>query len=367
MNFPESFSSSRRLPCLDGWRCLSILFVLLNHSRQVTGYNPNWDNWVRWLPDGRFGVEVFFVISGFLITFLLLKEREKTGVISLRMFYLRRTLRIFPAYGAFLVALSALCYFTPLQISFGRWISLLTFTENYVETHAVPYEHIWSLCVEEQFYLIWPLIICMVLGAVHSWKKLLIILMIPIVLAPLCRVYGYVHPTSVLFYRNSFFNCCDSLAVGCLLAVFTGFHGPAIEQAVRRRPLIPLVLGVLLIVLALVLVRLLILGVFTVPFGITCNALGVALLILTSLIRPDLACFRWLEWRPVAALGVVSYSLYLWQQLLCSSENYGFAATPWFLSFPYWIFVSLLIAVLSYNFIEMPFIRLKSRFEVKAK
>ena len=367
MNFPETFRASGRLPCLDGWRCLSILLVLLNHSRQLPGYNPSWERVVRWIPDGRFGVEVFFVISGFLITFLLLKEREKTGAISLRMFYLRRTLRILPAYVAFLVVLCALSYFTTLQIPLGRWISLLTFTENYVETDWVPYKHIWSLCVEEQFYLIWPLIVCLVLGAVHSSKKLLIILMIPVVLAPLCRVYGYVHPASVVFFKNSFFNCCDSLAVGCLLAVLTGFHGSAIEHAVRRRPLIPVVLGVLLIVLALVPVRLLKLGVFTVPFGITCNAIGVALLILASLIRPDLACFRWLEWRPVAALGVVSYSLYLWQQLFCTSaKDYGLAVTPWFLSFPYWIFVSLLVAVLSYKLIETPLIRLKSRLQGKA-
>lgn len=366
MNVTTSLKKVSRLPCLDGWRCMSILLVLLNHSRQLPGYNPSWDRVVRWIPDGRFGVEVFFVISGFLITFLLLKEREKTGAISLRMFYLRRTLRILPAYGAFLGVLAALCYFTPLQIPLGRWISLLTFTENYVETHAVPYGHIWSLCVEEQFYLIWPLIVCLVLGAVHSSKKLLIILMIPVVLAPLCRVYGYVHPASVVFYRNSFFNCCDSLAIGCLLAVLTGFHGAAIEHAVRRRPLIPVGLGIMLIVLALVPVRLLKWGVLTVPFEITCNAIGVALLILASLIRPDLPCFRWLEWRPVAALGVVSYSLYLWQQLLCSSDDYGLAVTPWFLSFPFWILASFCTAVISYNFIEKPFIRLKARIQSKA-
>ena len=367
MNLPWSLTQSSRLPCLDGWRCISILLVLLNHSRQLPGYDPSWDRVVRWIPDGRFGVEVFFVISGFLITFLLLKEREKTGVISLRMFYVRRTLRILPAYVAFLGALATLCYFTALQIPFARWISLLTFTENYVETDWVPYRHIWSLCVEEQFYLIWPLMFCLVMGAVRSSEKLLLLLMIPVVLAPLCRVYGYLHPSSVVFYKNSFFNCCDSLAIGCLLAVLTGFHGATIEKAMRRRPLIPVVLGVLLIVLALVPVRLLIFGVFTVPFGITCNAIGVALLILASLIRPDLTCFRWLEWRPVAAVGVISYSLYLWQQLFCTSaQDYGLTSTPWFLSFPFWIVASFCAAVISYNFIEKPFISLKSRIQSKA-
>ena len=367
MNVPTSLKKVSRLPCLDGWRCMSILLVLLNHSRQLPGYDPSWDTFVRWFPDGRFGVEVFFVISGFLITFLLLKEREKTGTICLKMFYVRRILRIIPVYLTFLIILFALCRVTELKISFGHWLSLLIFTENYIKTEWVPYKHIWSLCVEEQFYLIWPLIISMVSGKVHSSKKLLLILLIPVLLAPVCRVYGYVHPQSILFNKNSFFNCCDSLAIGCLLSVLMGFHGVAIEKMVRMRSIILVFIGALLVMLPLVLTRLLKLGVFTVPFGVTCNAMGIAFLVLVSLIRPDLSCFRWLEWRPIAAVGVISYSLYLWQQLFCTStKDYGLPSTPWFLSFPFWILASFCIAVISYNFIEQPFIRLKARIQSKA-
>ena len=367
MDFPISLKNVSRLPCLDGWRCLSILLVLLNHSRQLSGYNPAWDACVRWFPDGRFGVEVFFVISGFLITFLLFKEMEKTGTVCVKMFYVRRILRIIPVYLAFLVILFAICRFTVLKISFAHWLSLLIFTENYIKTEWVPYKHIWSLCVEEQFYLIWPLIISMVLGKVKSFKKLLLILLAPVLLAPLCRVSGYVHPESILFNKNSFFNACDSLAIGCLLSVFLGFHGVAIEKIVRKKSVILVFIGVLLVMLPLVLTRLLKLGVLTVPFGVTCNAMGIALLILVSLIRPDLACFRWLQWRPVVAVGVISYSLYLWQQLFCTSaKDYGLSFTPWFLSFPFWIFASACAAIISYNFIEKPFIRLKARIQSKA-
>ena len=365
MNFPESFRSSRRLPCLDGWRCISILLVLLNHSRQLPGYDSSWDAFVRWLPDGRFGVEVFFVISGFLITFLLLKEKEKTGVISLYMFYVRRSLRILPAYSAFLMVLMGLCYFTALKIPEMSWISLLTFTKNFVSS-AWTIGHIWSLSVEEQFYLIWPFLFLWVLMK-RNLKECLLILSIPVFLAPLCRVYSYLHPDSFLLYRYSFFNCFDSLAIGCFMAVFIAFYGSQIEAIVVRKPIALIFIALFLIAIPLVSTRLLILGFFTVPFTVTFNAIGIALLILASLIRPDLTCFRWLEWKPVAAVGVISYSLYLWQQLFCTSaKDYGLISTPWFLSFPFWIVASFCAAVISYNFIEKPFISLKSRIQSKA-
>jgi len=366
MNFPESFHSLRRLPCLDGWRCISILLVLLNHSRQLPGYDSSWDAFVRWLPDGRFGVEVFFVISGFLITFLLLKEKEKTGSVSLKMFYIRRALRILPAYFAFLIVLLGLCYFTMLKISPSCWISLLTFTANFFTSPWICL-HLWSLSVEEQFYLLWPLITYLFLGGKKSFKKLMLALMIAIVLAPIFRIYGYMHPESLLFYKNSFFLYWDSLAIGCTLALLIGYWGSQIETVVGKKPHLFILLGLTLIIIPLIATRLLILGFFTVPLTVTFNAIGVALLILVSLIRPDLACFRCLEWKPVAAVGVISYSLYLWQQLFCTSaKDYGLISTPWFLSFPFWIMASFCAAVISYNFIEKPFISLKSRIQSKA-
>ena len=364
MSFPESFRSLRRLPCLDGWRCLSILLVLVGHSREVSGYDPNWDTWVRWLPDGRFGVEVFFVISGFLITFLLLKEREKTGVVSLKMFYIRRALRILPAYITFLLALLALCLFTSLSLTHSQWISLLTFTVIYSEP---PCGHIWSLSVEEQFYLLWPFIFLWGLLKKEFPKTLFIILLAPLIIAPLFRVYGYLHPSTLLFHKRSFLTCCDSLAVGCLLGMLTGSYGTEIEAFVKRRPALLIIFGLLMIVIPLVASRLLILGFLTVPFTVTFNAIGVALLILVSLIRPDLLFFRFLEWKPIVALGVISYSLYLWQELFCTNPIlYGFKVAPWFLRFPYWIVASFCAAVISYNFIEKPFISLKSRIQSKA-
>lgn len=105
MNFPASINNLKRLPCLDGWRCLSILLVLISHSKLAPGYPKSATQWVRWLPDGAFGVEFFFVISGFLITFLLLREFQETGTINLKEFFKRRAFRIIPAYAVFLFAI----------------------------------------------------------------------------------------------------------------------------------------------------------------------------------------------------------------------------------------------------------------------
>jgi peptidoglycan/LPS O-acetylase OafA/YrhL len=161
----ESAGFAKRLekfPAFDGFRGIGVVVVVFTHCPQVlegSAYNAIW--YVNQLSRvGYIALDIFFVISGFFITRLLLRERAKTGRISFKDFYMRRALRIFPVYYLTIFA----CYFI-FRLGPADTLSLLSYTFNfYHPLHAAPnpLEHTWSLSVEEQFYFFWPLLILIV-------------------------------------------------------------------------------------------------------------------------------------------------------------------------------------------------------------
>jgi len=150
----EAQAKPIRLPSLDGWRALSILMVLGAHTTHTTGFPEELRPLFLWVFDGALGVRFFFCISGFLITYLMLQEAERTGRMSLRDFYVRRTLRILPVYFLYLAVLLGLQCTTPLKLTAGEWAASLTFTADFASGQWLN-GHLWSLAVEEQFYLLW--------------------------------------------------------------------------------------------------------------------------------------------------------------------------------------------------------------------
>src|SRR6266545_3183390 len=139
--------TSTHIPALDGMRAVAVFLVIFYHF----GFD--------WVP-GAHGVMIFFVLSGFLITRLLLLENEKFGRISLKAFYLRRVLRIFPAFYCYWGILVAFLLLTGKQILWPHAWSALSYLSNYyVALNGDPnngFSHTWSLGIEEQFYLLWP-------------------------------------------------------------------------------------------------------------------------------------------------------------------------------------------------------------------
>src|SRR5438105_3314001 len=140
--------SARHLPALDGLRMVSAFLVVLYHS----GFEH--------VPGGH-GVLAFFVISGFLITWLLLQEEARRGAVSLRLFYVRRTLRIFPAFYAFWLLWTGALLLSGRPIHWPQALSALGYVSNYYQAISgdpnTGYSHTWSLAIEEQFYLLWPM------------------------------------------------------------------------------------------------------------------------------------------------------------------------------------------------------------------
>lgn len=227
---PSADSGGGTLPHmtqLDGLRAFAVATVLLQH------FCPGIE---QWCPCGQIGVKLFFVLSGFLITGILLNCRkmiERTGQspgLTLRQFYARRFLRIFPIYYA---TLAFLYVVSPGVRPVFVW-HLLYLTNVYIaKTHTFPFlvAHFWTLGVEEQFYLCWPLFVFFV-----PRRLLLPSVIAMIVAAPLYRLVGYemgLHWTALLALP---FGCLDSLGAGALLALLSDrpLPRPAAIQALSR-------------------------------------------------------------------------------------------------------------------------------------
>lgn len=337
---------SHRIPSLDGLRAISISFVLLGHLGGTAGF-PVPAAAVGYFGVAELGVRVFFVISGFLITGLLLHEIGKTGTISLRRFYWRRTLRIFPPYYALLLCIGLVWALGKLELRPGDLLHAVTYTTNYHADRAWPLGHTWSLAVEEQFYLLWPAAL-LVLRPERGVKAVVaIILLVPVV--RLVEWYAGMHA----LIGNSFETVADALATGCLLA---GARDALWSVARYRRlltsrwffvvPLIPLALS------ALSRPRI------DFAVGITLSNLCIAATIDWCVRFHEGFVGRMLNARPVAFFGVLSYSLYLWQQPFINRTSDALTAR-----FPSSVLLAIACALVSYYLIERPALAFRARVE----
>jgi peptidoglycan/LPS O-acetylase OafA/YrhL len=369
-HFPQRVTaaprSPARLPSLDGWRALSITLVIGAHCRYSDGFPSAWDRLFEWLFDGDLGVRCFFVISGFLITWLLLREHQLSGEISLRDFYMRRVLRIVPVYFAFVFVLWLLTQFTHFRQHATTWVGNLTFTTDFLEGEFTS-AHLWSLAVEEQFYVIWPISLVMILRNRRPVRLALMCLGAPLAIAPVFRVLSYVSThgnravPAWLFPPHSFFNYVDSIALGCTGAILFATSSSWLKHIEQRRSLWS-TLALFFVLGPYALQKLQLAGKLNVPFGPGLQAVGLTILIMQSIASPRAWAFRGLNVAPVCWLGVLSYSLYIWQQIFCSGAAAFGVAHKVFLTFPLWVLAALLVATVSYYGFERPFLGLRRKF-----
>jgi peptidoglycan/LPS O-acetylase OafA/YrhL len=358
--------SLSRLPSLDGWRAVSIAIVLGAHTTFAYGFPEKLRPLFRWSFDGNLGVRCFFVISGFLITWLMLREADDTGRVNLKHFYARRALRILPVYCAVLLTLGLLQLLTPYHPGTDVWIGNLTFTRNYFWGDFTT-EHLWSLSVEEQFYFLWPGIF--VVGGLAASGSRWRILILPVLLAPFCRAVGHSRPEwfliGALTRGQAFFSHFDSLAMGCACAALLARRREWITPWFKANRRAALVTGVALIVGVQILnqftanhspFRLVLL-----PLGPTLQNLGLAILILLSVLLPEWGIFRCFNWWWIRRTGVLSYSIYIWQQLFCTQPEVFGLGKVWWMSFPGWLVPVFAVSFVSYYGLERPFLKLRAR------
>ena len=301
-------STGQRMPSLDGIRAISILMVLYGHlsgTRHFPVANPG--GYGRWFGDvAHLGVFVFFVISGFLITSLLMSEREMTGTISLKRFYLRRVLRIFPVFYAFILVVAIAVLWGAIHLTARNFAYALTFGFNYSKDHPWQLGHLWSLSIEEQFYLLWPLML-VVLRARHALIVAIAAIFTSALLRAAIRAWVLQAGPHVFVSKMTIFPAmCDYLAAGCALAMLRPWlltqtwylHLTSSRWLVLAVPVVLLINRVggdpLVILL-----------------GAPVTNVCLALLVESSTRHAGSLAGRFLNWRPVAFLGTLSYSLYL--------------------------------------------------------
>jgi peptidoglycan/LPS O-acetylase OafA/YrhL len=315
----------KRIPSLDGLRAISISLVVAGHWA-FTHYGSQLG-----LYYAHLGVKVFFVISGYLITTLLIKEHSRTSTISLGDFYVRRAYRILPAAMAFMLTVFVL-YWSQL-----RWYHIaaaVVYLANFDPLRPWFLGHLWSLSVEEQFYFLWP-------SVLRRWYQHRIKILAAVVLfAPIYRLVCYALKLQQAAVET-FPAVADSLAAGCLLAILA-----------PRIPKIKPWLGVLML-FPIVLVPMyppvtrmhtVVLLFFLWPLML----LSIAGVLVHVVQTP----YRLLNLGPVVWLGKISYSLYLWQQLFAANPH----ARPW-----YFLLFAVGLACLSYYLVEQPMLRLRER------
>ncbi len=353
------FAQTRVFGSLDGLRCLSILAVVWHHSAT----HPRALALAR---NGFLGVDLFFAISGFLITTLLLRERHATGGISLRRFFMRRTLRIFPPYFALLAATAFALWLVFPGASmrapfFAELPYLATYTSNWVEISTL-FAITWSLATEEQFYLVWP-----------SIERFASRFAIPLLCAAL-----------VLNQAVNF---------GLLDAPLEGLLGaPRREFAVLQTTFTPILLGAALAhtlarpagfaALARVLGRRIAAPLALAGIGLLASIPGpltgaprlglhvaMGALVGACAIREDNGLRALLTLRPLTHIGAISYGIYLYHLIALHfvlALGGAFLMRSNVVRFLTCALLAVAIAEVSYRVLEVRFLRLKTRFEAMA-
>ncbi|MFZ1137220.1 MAG: acyltransferase [Candidatus Korobacteraceae bacterium] len=356
-------------PELDVLRFFAFLMVFLHHAFP---HDPAF--WTKLgVPDflarivagigatGAFGVSVFFVLSSYLITELLLREKDLMGTLDVRSFYIRRILRIWPLYFAFLALAVGLQWIVPGQhVTWraGLWFSLLA-GNWFIVFHGFPSSVIfplWSVSIEEQFYITWPAVVRRV-----SENGMLLIAGLLLTVATAARIYLGVHHTGESDVWCNTFVQLDPIVIGILIAVLLRGEVPRLSRLARA---------------ALMLTGLTGLALGAVYFGIKNDPLTTARivlgypsiaigggLLLLSVLRTRMTGRH----RVLVYLGRISYGLYVFHILgLLISDHVVHDQTASLMRYVLRVGIALtatiLMAAISFRWLETPFLNLKQRF-----
>jgi peptidoglycan/LPS O-acetylase OafA/YrhL len=315
--------------------------VLVAHFAYSNGFpiKPKW-----WTDDyAHCGVRIFFVISGFLITTLLRREQERTGTISLKEFYIRRAYRLLPAAYVYLVAVTVVFHDS---LRYRYVVAAYLYLTSYAVYSPWVLGHLWSLSVEEQFYLLWPA--AMVLGIIAARRFAFgTVAVVPLIRLALTGVW-------FLGSLTSFPAVADSLAAGCLLALYQPELGKHRSFFTWRG--FPLIWVVTLSIPIFSHYRYILtfwhLSGLVQYSALTMFSLGIALCIQNAItVRPRVLNTPLLVW-----IGNLSYSLYLWNMPFANPHVRSWATT-----FPQNVILTLLAATISFYAVEQPIRKLRER------
>jgi len=345
----------------DGLRAISITMVVLTHlgAKALLPDNDYIKNRVWELCAGVTGVNVFFAISGFLITRILLQEKSSTGSISFKNFYARRFLRLLPPLLLFYTAIVVLMKFDLIKTSLTSVFLSFFYLYNYTpySIYSEFLGHTWSLAVEEQFYLLWPFVVASLapnrmvrLTALIAFLSLLGFYLIAHVSY---EHNGVVYTLNSWFYAHRLFIPAVGpimIGAGCSVMVFYQFRFVKKWLSLAGTPWYCLLLFASPLYLP---------GFLFAAFPLV-QAVGISLLLAWIFNNQQSTLTNVLEWKPLSFVGKISYGLYVYQGLFLGTSIEG--NSIWIQQFPQNLIFTVGVAVLSFYFLEKPVLKFKKYF-----
>jgi peptidoglycan/LPS O-acetylase OafA/YrhL len=345
------------LPGLDGLRGIAILTVLAFHvgafARMTT------------LRGGFLGVQIFFVISGFLITALLVEEHDRNGAISLRFFYARRALRLFPALFAAVgvaVVYASVAPGSQLHPTAKEALASILYWDNWFHAldvgNATILLHTWSLSIEEQFYLVWPVVLVLTLGLAAVRSRLWVIPLAAAAASALARAIvdlSATHVVNRLYFGTD--TRADGLLIGCMLALLWARGLPSGAGRLLAWLSLPAAAGLAVLM-----------WFEAVPdrslyvFGLLACSLASAVLIANVVTGHPRIVVRSLSHPTLVFVGKISYGLYLWHYVvfwIVRDHTAGWSSST---RVPLELSLAFGVALASYFLLELPIVRKKARF-----
>jgi peptidoglycan/LPS O-acetylase OafA/YrhL len=342
----------------DGIRAVSILMVLITHLG-VLSLLPN-TTWYEYrfsaLVSGTTGVTIFFTISGFLITQILLNEYNLKGKINLKNFFLKRILRLLPPYLLLLTTIFILIQFNYLEKNYGSLVFSFFYLMNFApdKYYMVELGHTWSLAVEEQFYLIWPFVI-------QLFKKgQIFIFTTSIILVSIIAVCFF--EPFVLEFRSTSFSFSNPsrwlipaiapIAIGCSSAAILIYKNDKINTLLNNS-------YIAFIISTLFFMSPLFLPINLFKFYSIIQSFGVSIFLIWIVLNQNAKITNILELKPLRYIGKISYGLYVYQGLFLTT---GPTNKLLIQTFPLNIILTLFTAIVSYHFVENKFAEIKKRY-----
>lgn len=358
----------QRTKGFDGLRCFSILFVIIGHAQilRLSTFQPYVQDNVSYLFSGGAGVNIFFTLSGFLITSLLLNEKEKTGRISIKYFFIRRFLRLLPPIIPFFIAIAFFMSMGYIRETYLGLAASVMYLYNFIPKAKLFYSaelsHTWSLAVEEQFYLTWPFIVKFFRDRtkylIAAGTVLLCACSIFVLPTITTMIQGKCYQLDQVFFMNKWtIPAIGPIILGSVAALIYANHNSAVSQLFAQKKAGIATLTVLLSPLYLV-------GCLTPIIPLVFSA-GVALSLVWICCNQQSIIVKFLEFKPIRYIGLISYGLYIWQGFFVRSGQ-AFLPKIWLHDIPYNIPLTFITAILSYELMEKRVMRLKERFRPSA-
>lgn len=340
-------------PSIDGLRGLAIISVILCHLATHKEFNIT--------VDGSIGVQVFFILSGFLITTLLLKEWVIFGKVSYKKFYIRRSLRILPVAYLYIFTLIILNLIFHFGLSFENTITTIFYLKNFPLANTAETGHFWTLSVEEQFYLIVPIIL---ISNLNRYIKIIFLLFI------IVPIIDFVAFNNVgIFYTNQIVHKVTYILVSLLdegsMYIFAGsifsiliFKGILVVEKFKNYYF----LSIVLFLIAVAIHSTLRLNIYVANFAVVSIFTVLMGFIIAINLNENNLLTKILSNRILVKIGILSYSLYIWQEIFTLKQ-------PWAGMFKYSdnLFLNtgllFIVAYCSYEFYEVRFLNLKKKFK----